>query len=30
MTSLGLRVVRIAASDVLADPEAVADSIYRL
>jgi len=30
MTSLGLRVVRISATDVLADPEAVADGIYRL
>jgi very-short-patch-repair endonuclease len=30
MTSLGLRVVRISASDLLADPEAVADGIYRL
>jgi very-short-patch-repair endonuclease len=30
MTSLGLRVVRISAKDVLADPEAVADAIYRL
>ena len=30
MTSLGLKVIRIAASDVLADPEAVADGIYRL
>ena len=30
MASLGLRVIRIAASDVLADPEAVADGIYRL
>ena len=30
MTSLGLRVLRIAASDVLADPDGVADGIYRL
>jgi very-short-patch-repair endonuclease len=30
MESLGLRVVRIAAADVLADPEGVADGIYRL
>jgi very-short-patch-repair endonuclease len=30
MASLGLRLIRIAASDVLADPEAVADGIYRL
>jgi very-short-patch-repair endonuclease len=30
MASLGLRVVRIPASEVLADPEAVADGIYRL
>jgi len=30
MTSLGLQVVRISATDVLADPEAVADGIYRL
>ena len=30
MASLGLRVIRIAAADVLADPEAVADGIYRL
>jgi very-short-patch-repair endonuclease len=30
MTSLGLRVVRIPAAEVLADPEAVADGIYRL
>jgi very-short-patch-repair endonuclease len=30
MTSLGLKVIRIAAADVLADPEAVADGIYRL
>lgn len=30
MSSLGLRVIRIPAGDVLADPEAVADAIYRL
>ena len=30
MESLGLKIVRIAASDVLADPEAVVDGIYRL
>ena len=30
MASLGLRVVRIPAVDVLADPEVVADGIYRL
>jgi very-short-patch-repair endonuclease len=30
MTSLGLRIARISATDVLADPEAVADGIYRL
>jgi very-short-patch-repair endonuclease len=30
MASLGLSVVRIAAADVLADPTAVADGIYRL
>ena len=30
LTSLGLRVLRIAASDVLADPDGVADGIYRL
>ena len=30
MTSLGLKVVRIPAADVLADPEAVADNIFRL
>jgi very-short-patch-repair endonuclease len=30
MASLGLRVVRVPAVDVLADPEAVADGIYRL
>jgi very-short-patch-repair endonuclease len=30
MKSLGLNVVRIGAADVLADPEAVADGIYRL
>ncbi len=30
MESLGLTVFRIAAADVFADPEAVADSIYRL
>jgi very-short-patch-repair endonuclease len=30
MTSLGLRVVRISAKDVLVDPEAVAEGIYRL
>ena len=30
MTSLGLRVVRISVKDVLADPKAVADAIYRL
>ena len=30
MSSLGLTVVRIAAADVLADPEAVAGAIYQL
>ena len=30
MRSLGLRVTRISAGDVLADPEGVADGIYRL
>ena len=30
MAALGLRVVRISGADVLADPEAVADGIYRL
>jgi very-short-patch-repair endonuclease len=30
MSSLGLNVIRIPAADVLADPEAVADRIYRL
>lgn len=30
MRSLGLKVIRVAAGDVLADPEAVADEIYRL
>jgi very-short-patch-repair endonuclease len=30
MESLGLRVIRVAAADVLADPDAVADGIYRL
>ena len=30
MISLGLKVVRIPAADVLADPEAVADGIYRM
>ena len=30
MEALGLTVVRIAAAEVLADPEAVADGIYRL
>jgi very-short-patch-repair endonuclease len=30
MASLGLRIVRIPAADVLADPLAVADGIYRL
>lgn len=30
MSSLGLSVIRIPAADVLADPEAVADAIYRL
>jgi very-short-patch-repair endonuclease len=30
MAGLGLRVMRIAAADVLADPDAVADGIYRL
>jgi very-short-patch-repair endonuclease len=30
MGSLGLRIIRIAAADVLADPNAVADGIYRL
>ena len=30
MAALGLRVIRISAADVLADPEGVADGIYRL
>ena len=30
LASLGLRVSRILAADVLADPDGVADSIYRL
>ena len=30
MLALGLKVIRIAASDVLADPEAAANGIYRL
>jgi very-short-patch-repair endonuclease len=30
MASLGLRVVRIPAADVLSDPQGVADGIYRL
>jgi len=30
MSSLGLKVIRIPAADVLADPETVADGIYRL
>ena len=30
MTSLGLRVIRISAVEVLANPEAAADGIYRL
>ena len=30
MASLGLRVVRVSATEVLADPAAAADSIYRL
>ena len=30
MTALGLNVIRIAAADVLADPEGVANGIYRL
>jgi very-short-patch-repair endonuclease len=30
MESLGLRIIRIAAADVLADANAVADGIYRL
>jgi very-short-patch-repair endonuclease len=30
MASLGLTVIRIPATDVLASPEAVADGIYRL
>jgi very-short-patch-repair endonuclease len=30
MKSLGLKVIRIAAADVLADPESVAEGIYRL
>lgn len=30
MASIGLRVVRIPAADVFADPEAVADGIFRL
>ena len=30
MAALGLKVIRISAADVLADPEAAADGIYRL
>ena len=30
MASLGLEVIRISAAEVLADPEAVADGLYRL
>ena len=30
MESLGLKVIRVAAADVLADPAGVADGIYRL
>ena len=30
MAALGLKAIRIAASDVLANPEDVADGIYRL
>jgi very-short-patch-repair endonuclease len=30
MRSLGLKVIRISAADVLTDPEAVADGIYQL
>jgi very-short-patch-repair endonuclease len=30
MESLGLKVIRVAAGDVLADPEVVSDGIYRL
>jgi len=30
MTSLGLRVLRISATDLLADPQAVAEGIHRL
>jgi very-short-patch-repair endonuclease len=30
MSSLGISGIRISAADVLADPEAVADGIYRL
>ena len=30
MASLGLKTIRIPAADVLADPDAVADGIYRL
>ena len=30
MSSLGLRIIRIPAAEVLADPDAVADGIYRL
>ena len=30
MAALGLTVIQISAADVLADPEAVADGIYRL
>ena len=30
MASLGLKVIRISAPDVLADPEAVAEGVYRL
>jgi len=30
MTSLGLRVIRVPAAEVLADPEGVADGLYRL
>ena len=30
MASMGLRVIRVPAADVLADPEAIAEGIYRL
>jgi very-short-patch-repair endonuclease len=30
MAAVGLKVIRISAADVLADPEGVADGIYRL